>query len=140
MQIILIGKGYFNKLKLSQNSNGSYWIADKIENQEIKRLQIEAVDGRYILKYERDIELIKHAYSESSLQFVEQKDDIALEEYDSFDVQFKKSGERFKLFCLPLMENLLHFSLENTQEITIGFADDNIISYKNGLLLELMLY
>lgn len=136
MQIILIGKGYFNKLKLSQNSNGSYWIVDRVENQEIKRLQVEAIDGKYMLKYERDIELIKHVYSENSLQFVEQKNDIALEEYDSFDVQFKKSGENFKLFCLPLMENLLHFSLENTQEITIGSSDDNVISYKNGLLLE----
>lgn len=136
MQIILIGKGYFNKLKLSQNSNGSYWIVDKNKNQELKRLQIEAIDGKCILKYERDVELIKHIYIEDSFKLVEQKNDIKLEEYDCYNVNFKNTGEKFLLFCLPLMENFLHFSVENTHEITIGSSDDNIISYKNDLLWE----
>lgn len=136
MQIILIGKVYFNKLKLSQNSNGSYWIVDKNKSQELKRLQIEAVDGKCILKYERNIELIKHIYIENSLQLVEQKNDIRLEEYDCYNVNFKNTGEEFILFCLPLMENFIHFSVENTQMLTIGSSDDNVISYKNGLFLE----
>ena len=136
MQIVLIGKGYFNRLILSPNTTGSYWIVDKIENQEIKRLQIEAMDGKCLLKNEKDIELLKHSYFERSFKWIREKDDVILEEYDSFGVRFSGSSEMFFLFCLPLMENFIHFSINNTDSLSIGSNEKNMIVYRNDLILD----
>ena len=42
MQIILIGKRYIDRLILSPNATGSYWLTERTNE---KRLQIEAVEG-----------------------------------------------------------------------------------------------
>lgn len=135
MQIVLIGKGYINELILSPNAMGSYWIIDKVNNQETKRLQVEVSDGKYLLKFEKNMKFFKHSYTKKGFKWIEEKEDIILEKYDSLGIMFDGSSEMFYLFCLPLMENYTHFSINNTEEISIGSNENNTIVYKNDLLL-----
>ena len=133
MQIILIGKRYIDRLILSPNATGSYWLTERTNE---KRLQIEAVEGTCTLKVEKEIKFFKHSYTGKEYKWIEGKEDVILEEYDCFGITFSGINEMFYLFCMPLMENYKHFSISDTKEIFIGRNEKNMIVYQNDLIID----
>ena len=132
MQVILVGKEYFNKLILPQNVAGNYWLSEKIENKELKLVNIEAIDEMWYVSSKQYAKIFEMQEVDNKIQWVKIEDKIVLKEHEFYGVQLGESKEMFLLYCEPVMDKYTHLNIKNKHEIRIGSGKNNEITYYNG--------
>ena len=136
MQVTLVGKGYINKVVVPQNSAGNYWLCEKIENRELKLVNIEAREGMWFANSKGNATIFVMQKSGLTMQWVRIEDSIALKENEFYGVQLGETEEMFLLYCAPVLENYTHLNIKNKQDINIGTGKDNQIVYYNSWVSE----
>ena len=131
MQVSLICKDKIYKYNLPDVVTDNYWIGEL--------LSIRAENGQWVLESNSKLKLIDPRYvkiNEDSIT-VPQIDGsiierVTLKEDNIYAVSINNSRELNLLCCSSIYEkNYKHFDIVNTQSVTIGSLDDNIITYKN---------
>ena len=145
MRVALIGKNKFLKVALPEIPEGSYWISDKKNADDIEKklINIEAKNGKWQIVTNRLVKLINpNAISISNDNVIVKRqeeliiDKIELEEYRTYAIAIGDIQNIFFIYCYPLIEdNFIHISIDkNIKEILIGKSEKNHIVYKNNLV------
>lgn len=139
MLVSLIGKDKIYKLVLPSNVRGSYWITDKEGNEEVKLVNIEAVDGKWHIKsnsyaFVNTRNILE--YDVKKIKSIPQKilDDAVLEEYGLHIISVTGKSDEYLLFSSPVFEKDYFCMDIKEQSFTIGKGEVCGIVYNNILL------
>lgn len=139
MLVSLIGKEKIYKLILPSNVRGSYWITDRDGNEEIKLVNIEAVDGKWHIKsnsyaFVNTRNILD--YDVKKVKSIPQKilDDVILEEYGLHIISVTGKSDEYLLFSSPVFEKDYFCMDIQEQSFTIGKGEVCGIVYNNILL------
>lgn len=149
MKIILQEKEELLSFNLSKEVSGNYWISNSKRNNLVN---IEAIDGKWILKSNIDFKIVKDVNNEEKeiLTNINQLDSIELKHYLSFYIVELSTNEMYKIYCMPIYDDSmiqLIIDYKNTTKITLGnnktaiincnlsdfIKEQLIISFENGI-------
>ncbi len=141
MLVSLIGKEKIYKLILPSNIRGSYWITDRDGDEEIKLVNIEAVDGKWHIKsnsyaFVNTRNILD--YDINKIKSIPYKilDDVYLNEYHLHIISVTGKSDEYLLFSSPVFEEDYFCMDIKEQSFTIGKGEACGIVYNNILLSE----
>ena len=127
MIINLIKAKQMFSLTLPSKIKGQYWLSDTNEkNQPRDLISIEAIDGEWVLKSNRQVEILN-----SNNEVI---DSMVLYPQIFLNLKIKNSTERVILFSESIDENrqtLKKYFIKNNDSFTIGRSDECNICYNN---------
>lgn len=142
MLVTLIGNKKMYSLLLPSVVRGSYWITEKRESQELKLVNIEAVEGKWQIKsgthtYIKTKNLLDYNDKISNIPYsFKVLNQITLKEYCLHVITTSDNGENYFLFCAPSFEkDFAKFQIKN-ENFYIGKNNNCDLVYKNILLNE----
>ena len=129
MRISLIKNGKIYNTNLPLKISGSFWIEDKDKNNFKRNLiNIEAQDGKWVLKSNFDTKIISNGTAVESLE---------LEEYFYYELQVRGENYNYILCTSPVYDSATNeYDVGANVEITIGNSINNIINYHNAYISE----
>ena len=131
-----------HKLILPQTVIGNYWISDRTGKIEKKLVNIEGLNGNWIIvsnNYAKIIDLKSVNINNGEIRAVSGAEkvekQIILKENKMFGIYLTSTKEFYVIYCAPSYEdNLTHYDIKNTQEVHIGSGRQNHICYENKLV------
>jgi len=130
LRVLLIQGNNIQKFVLPEIIDGNYWINYYNTNNKLKDLlNVEAVDGKWKLNTNQDVE-IYHNNQIITSEF--------LVDYDYYLLKIHGDSLPMILYIMPTYEQQ-SFNLKILQdsEFTIGSSENNAIVYKNGLIADI---
>ena len=140
--VSLIENKKIHKVLLPEKKIGNYWVSDKTENEETKLVNIEGKDGNWTITSNNNVRIIdlnKAELNDKGIRVTKEiVKEVILTEKSMHGIYIVNENKLYILSCSPTYENnLTHYLIKNTQEITIGRGEKNHIVYDSKLVSEL---
>lgn len=142
MIAFLIGKNKINKLVLPKSAVGSYWITEKINDKEVKLINIEG-NGK---GWQITSNLFAKIISPESIIFEDNRisikeynkkiiEKVILEDYKMYIFSIGNNEDIFMLYCDPVYgEKYTQIEPKQNREILIGTDQKNHIVYDHTIV------
>ena len=127
MQLTLIQKQRISRLVLSAKANGQFWVTgiDEEENRR-KLVTIEGVDGKWVLKSNRQVEI-----RDTQNQRIRS---VAIEPMNFYNLVDTRTAETYLLFSEPVTDDRKTYRkvlFHPDTTITIGRSEENAVVYRS---------
>ncbi len=142
MIAFLIGKNKINRLVLPKLPMGSYWITEKINDKEVKLINIEGNGKNWQVHSNQFAKVISPEsiiFEENRISIKEYNkkviEKITLEDYKMYIFSIGNNEEIFMLYCAPVYEeNYTQIEAKQNRELLIGTDKNNAIVYNHTIV------